>query len=173
MLAIQKPSRQTAAAAVPTCTPNLLPCRVHHDGPVNAAERYWAPSSSARAPDATTTTTLADTAPAAAAPTDTASIVADTAPTAYFRGRKLRGKSVAVPEGWRGVVVQRVERTQGQSDGSMRGEEDEGEGEEEAGVMEEVGRFGEVVVWEQEGMGEDEDAYAKGLGEWVGFAEVV
>ena len=25
------------------CTPNLLPCRVHHDGPVEASTRYWAP----------------------------------------------------------------------------------------------------------------------------------
>lgn len=25
------------------CTPNILPCRINHNGPVNASKRYWAP----------------------------------------------------------------------------------------------------------------------------------
>ena len=28
------------------CTPNILPCRIHRDGPVNASPRYWAPETS-------------------------------------------------------------------------------------------------------------------------------
>lgn len=31
----------TSASAV--CTPNILPCRVHHDGPVEISKRYWNP----------------------------------------------------------------------------------------------------------------------------------
>lgn len=26
------------------CTPNLLPCRIHHNGPANASRRYWNPT---------------------------------------------------------------------------------------------------------------------------------
>lgn len=26
-----------------TITPNLLPCRIHRDGPVRAGKRYWDP----------------------------------------------------------------------------------------------------------------------------------
>jgi ribonuclease H2 subunit C len=25
------------------CIPNVLPCRINHNGPVNASERYWLP----------------------------------------------------------------------------------------------------------------------------------
>lgn len=25
------------------CTPNILPCRIHHDGPVKSLNRYWMP----------------------------------------------------------------------------------------------------------------------------------
>jgi len=31
------------AEASAKCTPNLLPCRINHDGPVNASAEYWAP----------------------------------------------------------------------------------------------------------------------------------
>lgn len=38
MLAIQK-----STSNAQKCTPNLLPCKINHDGPVNASERYWKP----------------------------------------------------------------------------------------------------------------------------------
>lgn len=25
------------------CTPNIIPCRIHHDGPVESLDRYWQP----------------------------------------------------------------------------------------------------------------------------------
>ena len=25
------------------CTPNIIPCRIHHDGPLESLERYWQP----------------------------------------------------------------------------------------------------------------------------------
>ena len=56
------------------CSPNVLPCRINHDGPVNAAKRYWDPTTEA-----------------------------DGTKTAYFRGRKLRGKTIQLPEGYRGL----------------------------------------------------------------------
>lgn len=41
MLAIQ-PAKDHSGAR----TPNVLPCRINHNGPVNASERYWQPQTS-------------------------------------------------------------------------------------------------------------------------------
>ena len=62
-------------------TPNVLPCAIKHNGPVSAAERYWNPSTEQ---DGTT--------------------------TAFFRGRKLRGKRIALPEGYEGAVLQKTDK---------------------------------------------------------------
>jgi ribonuclease H2 subunit C len=38
MLAIQSSKHSQGK-----CTPNILPCRVQHNGPVNASKRFWNP----------------------------------------------------------------------------------------------------------------------------------
>jgi ribonuclease H2 subunit C len=44
MFAIQsQKSRESDDSPPNTCTPNILPCRIHHDGPVDSLERYWTP----------------------------------------------------------------------------------------------------------------------------------
>ncbi|KAF4507003.1 hypothetical protein G6O67_005682 [Ophiocordyceps sinensis] len=55
--------------------PNLLPCRVHHTGPVDPVSEYWDPTQSE-----------------------------DSTSVAYFRGRKLKGRTVALPDNFKGVV---------------------------------------------------------------------
>lgn len=55
-------------------TPHVLPCRIHHDGPIESTERFWAPR-----PDE------------------------DGTQSAHFRGRKLRGRRVPLPDGYRGM----------------------------------------------------------------------
>jgi hypothetical protein len=84
MLAIQKSKIEAQK-----CTPNLLPCKINHDGPVNASERYWKPEveDGRNIPEMRDYTLL---------------IIADGSRTAYFRGRKLEGKVIKVPEGYRG-----------------------------------------------------------------------
>jgi ribonuclease H2 subunit C len=94
--------------------------------------------------------------------------------TAYFRGRKLCGRGVAVPRGYKGVVCVKTEEVGhrlGEGDGD--GEDDEEEAEEEVKVMEEVAEFKEVWVWGHEMLVDDGDAYVKSLEEWVGVAEAV
>ncbi|THV84621.1 hypothetical protein D6D29_03011 [Aureobasidium pullulans] len=71
MLAIKKSEKSTS------CVANVLPCRIQHNGPVNATTRHWTPESSS---DGQTN-------------------------TAYFRGRKLNGKTVNLPEGYRGMFL--------------------------------------------------------------------
>lgn len=150
MLSIQ---RSNAHQPPTECMPNLLPCRIHHDGPVNASERYWSPQTPQ-----------------------------DGIPEAYFRGRKLKGRVVRIPEGYRGVVVkeetekERVDLQKNRERLRQR-EEDENEAEEEeeeeVKVLEEVGEFGEIMVWGHESVAEGDDTFVRGLEEWVGFAEAV
>ena len=44
---------------------------------------------------------------------------------------------------------------------------------EEVKVLEETGKFEKVVLWGHGAVVEDDDAFAKGLNEWVGFADAV
>lgn len=69
MLAIQQ-SKDTNQAYY---TPNILPCAIKHNGPVQASERYWNPE-----------------------------VDENGKQTAYFRGRKLQGRTVKLPAGYQG-----------------------------------------------------------------------
>ncbi|TVY31802.1 hypothetical protein LOCC1_G008246, partial [Lachnellula occidentalis] len=114
MLAIQKSKSHKG-----NCTPNILPCRVNHNGPVNASKRYWEPR------------------------TDI-----NNKPTSYFRGRKLHGKKLKIPKGYQGIVVSTTDRilpadvvvVDGDGDGDV-------EERPEVNVMEEQAGFGELMVW--------------------------
>ncbi|KAJ9644750.1 hypothetical protein H2201_006098 [Coniosporium apollinis] len=149
MLAIQP-----AKAHKGVCTPNVLPCRINHNGPVNASERYWQPK------------------------TDD-----DGKATAYFRGRKLRGRAVKIPEGYRGVVLNTTDKLLPQthtphepSPGALEEDDDDEDAEQptEIKVAEEVASFDAVVVWGHDTLPEaTDDPYAKGVEEWIAFAEVM
>ncbi|KAL9136021.1 MAG: hypothetical protein Q9175_002759 [Cornicularia normoerica] len=128
------------------CTPNILPCRIHHEGPIDASPRYWAPETAK-----------------------------DGKLEAYFRGRKLRGQEIDVPQGYRGVVVQEAgkERTAFRTT-DRGGLEVEGDEElEEDTVLNEIGSFEKVIIWNHESMVDGDDAFVKGLSEWIGFAQVM
>ncbi|PHH83562.1 hypothetical protein CDD82_7123 [Ophiocordyceps australis] len=57
--------------------PNLLPCRIHHDGPMAPISEYWSPTQTK-----------------------------DGSNVAYFRGRRLEGTVVSLPHDFDGVLVQ-------------------------------------------------------------------
>lgn len=71
------------SAATSCARANLLPCRIHHDGPVDPIDTFWSPTSSQ-----------------------------DGKRTAYFRGRKLKAETTPLPESYRGVVVERVPKAE-------------------------------------------------------------
>ncbi|KAF2772779.1 ribonuclease H1 small subunit [Teratosphaeria nubilosa] len=141
-------------------TPNLLPCTIKHNGPIHTSKRHWCPS------------TDADT---------------DKTSTSYFRGRKLRGRTVKLPEGYTGVVLQRTEKLLESKrkaalpvpEIEQEDEEDEfamredGKEEEEVKLMEQMGTFDEAVVWGHENVPEDEDEYVKGIDEWIAFSQAM
>ncbi|CAL8578287.1 3'-5' exonuclease [Xanthoria parietina] len=149
MLSIQ---RRNTKEAPQECTPNLLPCRIDHDGPVNASRRYWAPEHDK-----------------------------DGNLEAYFRGRKLKGREVTLPEGYKGVVVKEAateDETQQRNTERLRRrqleeqdmDEDDEDGEEEVKMLEEVANFKEFIVWGHEAVADEDDAFVKGVEEWIGFA---
>ena len=96
---------------------------------------------------------------------------------AYFRGRKLKGKEVKLPEGYQGVIA----RSGGKEQDAMQrqftdlsdSEDVDNRNVEETDILQEVGSFDEVIIWGHESLVEGDDAFVKGLGEWIGFAEAV
>lgn len=54
--------------------PHVVPCKISYNGPVDTQSRYWDPKSDEHGTQ-----------------------------TAYLRGRKLLGKTVALPEGYEGM----------------------------------------------------------------------
>jgi hypothetical protein len=93
----------------------------------------------------------------------------------YFRGRKLHGKQLKVPNGYRGVVVSSTDRIlpKGQSLVTV---EDNQDAEEvpEVKVMEEQSQFDNIIVWGHEALPEDTaDSYVRGMEEWIAFATEV
>lgn len=155
-------------------TPNLLPCAIKHNGPINASKRYWSP---------TTTTTSTDT-------TDS-NDTSTTTSTSYFRGRKLQGRPVTLPSGYTGVILQKSNKALPSSlkppsaEALRRMEEDGDElGMGAGGSVDEplevktlntTAVFDGMMVWEHEGVAreEGEDVYVRGVKEWIGLAEAV
>lgn len=144
MIAIQKSQR---IATPSKCTPNLVPCRVHHDGPADASGRYWNPEVNW---DGTTAT--------------------------YFRGRRLNGRLLKVPEGCKGVVIKGAKFESGTKPierlAVVHDENQEACGY-ELKISEEVGEFDNMIIWGHETMAEADDVFVKGVSEWIRFAELI
>ncbi|KAL6233663.1 hypothetical protein BDW75DRAFT_184121 [Aspergillus navahoensis] len=139
----QKASESKGKASSDGCTPNILPCRIHHDGPVESLSRYWTPT------------------------TDEKDLQ-----TAYFRGRRLRGRRVQIPEGYEGVVVTHTDREiPTATDRETVNEESEND--EPVKVLEKQATFGDYMVWGHEVIPAADDSFVKGVEEWVRFAEVM
>ncbi|MCJ1429780.1 hypothetical protein MMC29_007695, partial [Sticta canariensis] len=97
--------------------------------------------------------------------------IADGKPEAYFRGRRLKGRPVRVPEEYRGVVVRGEEEGGTALDQNEEADEGMEEREEEkVRALDEVARFEELVVWGHEIVPEEDDVFVKGVEEWIRFA---
>lgn len=154
--------------------PNILPCRIHHSGPVKVSKRHWNPNTTA-----TLTTTLPSSSSHSSENNDPPRH--QTSSTVYFRGRKLHGRKLRVPKGHRGVVLQKTDRllapAQAPPQQIIDGEEDDDVEDNEPAVevklMEELATFEEMMVWGHETVPEDGDEYVRGVEDWIGMAEAV
>ncbi len=100
----------------------------------------------------------------------------DGQPEAYFRGRKLKGREVKIPERYRGVVVKGEALSQQEAKQRGRTADVGGEVgtfEQEMKFLEEVGEYDQLVVWGHETIAEDDDVFVKGVDEWTSFARSV
>ncbi|OAR01239.1 hypothetical protein LLEC1_07614 [Akanthomyces lecanii] len=125
-------------------TANLLPCRVHHDGSIDPVGAYWMPTDST-----------------------------DDSKEAYFRGRKLKGKTLPLPEGYRGVVAERnadelKREAKLPEDDEEDNEEDDVVAMETVGAMRITGEFDEMVIWSHEALATAAaDPYVRSVEEWL------
>ncbi|KAF7547202.1 hypothetical protein G7Z17_g7883 [Cylindrodendrum hubeiense] len=128
----------------PKAVANILPCRIHHNGPIDPISAYWKP-------------TTAD----------------DGTKFAYFRGRKLQGKVIRLPDQCRGVVVERKKDEEPLADVVDLVEEGD-DPPERVGSMQVTAEFDEMVVWEHENMNDSTgDPYIRSMEEWLQVADQI
>lgn len=151
---------------VASANPNIIPCKVNYNGPTNASKRHWNPE------------------------TETSG-----QKTAYFRGRKLLGRDVVVPEGYKGtikclgpkailtksgLVLEKTGQTLPSQVAAAQplGDDEEPEEDEseqpDVGLLKQVSRFDKITIWGHETLPlDEEDPYLKGMQEWMTFAQNV
>lgn len=95
---------------------------------------------------------------------------------AYFRGRKLHGKALKVPEGYRGVVVDKTEPPEPRAPRPDEPEVVDLDAEDDMplGTLDTKAEFDEIVIWGHESMADTtSDPYVRGVQEWMEVAEKV
>ena len=93
------------------------------------------------------------------------------ASTAYFRGRKLHGKTVKFPEGYRGVIAAKTEK---QPSPENHSDVVDLEREDEPGKLQVQAEFDDMVIWGHEATADvSSDPYVRGMEEWLALSEQV
>lgn len=89
-------------------------------------------------------------------------------PTTHLRGRKLYGKTLKIPQGHRGMLVQN------QDDTTINGPDNMEECEREThngtleGKLQVAGEFQDLVIWGHESIADtSSDHYVRGMEEWI------
>ncbi|KAI1502365.1 ribonuclease H2, subunit C [Biscogniauxia marginata] len=147
------PPVYTVASAEKKAQLNLLPCRIHYDGNVNASDPFWNPSPSRGGNP-------------------------DGSKTAYFRGRKLNGITMKLPEGYYGTIVEKSEpKPEQRGNDEMTDDvelQEDPDNQLEVGAMQGKAAFDEMTIWGHESsVDASEDPYIRSIEEWITFAEQV
>lgn len=143
-----KPILSLSSGDAPKATANLLPCRINHDGSVEPVDSFWNPRTGE-----------------------------DGTRTAFFRGRKLQGKTVKLPEGYRGVVAATAPKEE-EKNPALGAElidlEYEGQERPPKGALNVQAEFEEMVVWGHEATADaTADPYVRGMEEWLALADQI
>ncbi|ESZ97374.1 hypothetical protein SBOR_2258 [Sclerotinia borealis F-4128] len=157
MLAIRPSSKQSSSKPAKKYTPNLIPCRINHTAPIKVEKRYWDPRLTKNGKGKEEL-------------------------VSYFRGRRLVGRKVKVPEGWRGVVLKVGKEIMPQESSAEegRGEDEDEDGDEveekeiETKIVDEEGTFDTLTVWGHECLVDASgDMVVRGMEEWMGWASAI
>lgn len=134
---------------------NILPCKIHRNGPSKVTKRFWSPT-----------------------------VEEDGSKTAYFRGRKLRGRQVKLPKSYHGLAViktdqvlpETVKQPQEAALGQFADDEDAAENDAQAEpvkILKEAANFDMITVWGHDRLPAVDDNFVKGIEEWIAFAEAI
>lgn len=94
-----------------------------------------------------------------------------------MRGRKLFGREVELPDGYRGVIARTTDEVKPvpatQAPAQDENDEDDEELQEPIKIVQEIGAFDKIMVWGHEIKPGVEDEFVRGVEEkeWIGFAE--
>ncbi|KAK4459240.1 ribonuclease H2, subunit C [Cladorrhinum samala] len=168
-----KPSSSSDSTSSSSTTPekvtaNLLPCRINHSGPIGPVPcSFWNPETSEDNKN---------------------NVNKNKKSTAYFRGRKLNGRSVQLPSGYKGVVASIGSEEPVVAPGRPEEEHDtviidlEKEEEGGGGTLQVSEEFDELMIWGIQGGGgggssvgeqdddDGNDVYVRGVEEWIKLA---
>ncbi|KAK6531195.1 hypothetical protein TWF281_008020 [Arthrobotrys megalospora] len=137
---------------------NILPCRIKYTGPTSSSRQLWNPTTQPARQD------------------DNASVESH---TSYFRGRKLAGTKLVVPDGYQGCVLDAGAANPpltGNQKREMLYQDDEEDGGdiEESAEWTTAASFGEIMVWGHEiAVDGTQDGAVRGVEEWMGMAKIL
>ncbi|KAK6363490.1 hypothetical protein TWF730_000922 [Orbilia blumenaviensis] len=153
MISIKKPTSPGTPSKA-----NVLPCRIKYTGSASSSRQLWNPTTQPANPD------------------NNASVETH---TSYFRGRKLAGTKLVVPDGYQGRVLDAGSSTPlvtGNQKKEMLYQDDDEEGEniEESNEWATVASFNEIMVWGHEvAVDGTQDGVVKGVEEWMEMAKIL
>ncbi|KAK6332391.1 hypothetical protein TWF696_003107 [Orbilia brochopaga] len=150
------------AQASPASKANILPCHIKYTGPASSSRHLWNPLSRESQAE--------DGKPAVETH------------TAYFRGRKLAGTKLVVPDGYQGRVLTAPTQSQPPLTASQKREllyqddeqDDDNEEIEEIAQWTSTSSFSEIMVWGHETLVDGtQDGVVKGIEEWMGVSQIL
>lgn len=126
------------------CIVNILPCRINHDGITKVTKRHWVASSEA-----------------------------DGTKTAHFRGRRLRGRRIALPDQYRGIVLKATNKIIIEPSPMVSEEDEESEMPDPIKIVDEVSSIQDMVIWGHDQVPASDNTFVRGVEEWITFAEAI
>lgn len=105
---------------------------------------------------------------------NTSLIEADGSRISYFRGRKLHGKTVTLPDEYYGLVVELAAEENERPNNALQDDEEEDSHGPDTATMKATAEFDKVIVWGHESLADShEDPFVRSMEEWLQVADKV
>lgn len=127
-----------------SCIVNILPCRINHDGRMKITKRHWITSAES-----------------------------DGTRTAHFRGRRLRGRVIRLPDQYQAFILNATDKTIVEPPPLVDDEDEEPEIPEPVRIVEQVSKVEEMIIWGHDQVPAPDSILVRSVDEWVAFAEAI